>query len=363
MTTNYYYDGGRVIEECDGLDNDTLLATYVHGNGIDELLQAEYPIDSDQHPISGTYYFHENTLGSIYAVTDNNGVVVERYEYSIYGKVSFFDGPGTPISDSAIGNCYLFTGREYDPETGLFYYRARYYSPVLGRFINRDPMEDDNLSNLYAYVENDPINSYDPFGTDKWKGQINAGVLHADKLNGLKPEEKEPVKVPLPNPQPLKSPTPELPVVKCDKGAEYNIIYAAVRKAIELLENVPAKERNKCNLWQRTIWNLLRVAADESNRKHNRRENGEFEHWKYDAVNIFSGPAGLDKFWNHVVVVWQKGTNWKNGIMFEAYGGARTIPPTPFKGRRKKDKIRGFDYEPPVEPVPPQPYKWGEKYR
>ncbi|MFC1525052.1 RHS repeat-associated core domain-containing protein, partial [Planctomycetota bacterium] len=84
--------------------------------------------------------------------------------YDAYGNVSFYDGSGTPISQSAIGNDYLFTGRRYDPETGLYCYRARYYSPEMGRFLNRDPAEDDSLLNLYAYVGNNPVNRTDPWG-------------------------------------------------------------------------------------------------------------------------------------------------------------------------------------------------------
>ncbi|MFC1524961.1 RHS repeat domain-containing protein [Planctomycetota bacterium] len=157
IETYFYYDGARCIEERN--TGDTMIAQYVFGNGIDEVLTMERN--------SETYYYHENSLGSIYAVTTGTGGVVERYSYDAYGKPSFYDGSGTPIGGTAIGNRILFTGQEYDAETGLCYYYARYYSPEMGRFLNRDPAEDDLLLNLYAYVGNNPINFIDPFGTDR----------------------------------------------------------------------------------------------------------------------------------------------------------------------------------------------------
>lgn len=154
VTTQFYYDGVRVIEERDGPD--TLLSQYVFGNGIDEVLTMERN--------NQTYYYHDNTLGSIYALTDNNGEVIERYNYTAYGQVTITDAQGNAYSISQISNRFMFTGREYDAETGLYYYRARYYSAELGRFINRDPAEDDRLFNLYTYANSNPLKYKDPWG-------------------------------------------------------------------------------------------------------------------------------------------------------------------------------------------------------
>jgi len=75
------------------------------------------------------------------------------------------DKNGRIIDSSLTGNPFMFTGREYDSETGLYFYRARYYDPAIGRFISEDPIgfEGGDL-NLYAYVRNNPVNFSDPTG-------------------------------------------------------------------------------------------------------------------------------------------------------------------------------------------------------
>ena len=86
-----------------------------------------------------------------------NGALAERYAYSPFGQVN---APSHP----AIGNPYLFAGREFDSETGLYYSRARYYDPDMGRFLSTDPLGYADGMNLYAYVRNNPINSADALG-------------------------------------------------------------------------------------------------------------------------------------------------------------------------------------------------------
>jgi RHS repeat-associated protein len=112
-----------------------------------------------------TYYYHRDGLGSITEITDESGVIVERYEYDVYGAVTIFDGNGITLTASAIGNPYLFTARRYDSESGNYYYRARYYSPSLGRFLSQDPLGfEAGDYNLYRYAFNSPTNLTDPTG-------------------------------------------------------------------------------------------------------------------------------------------------------------------------------------------------------
>ncbi|MFA5795305.1 MAG: RHS repeat-associated core domain-containing protein [Candidatus Brocadiia bacterium] len=159
-TIRFYYDGARCIEERD--EAGTLLRQYVYGNNIDEVLQMTRYGTSQ----SWKYYYHDNSLGSIYALTDNTGAIVEKYSYTAYGETSIYDpsNPTEPPTKSTKGNRFMYTGREYDDETGFYYYRARYYSPTMGRFLQRDPLKNDTLLNLYAYVANNPINLIDPSG-------------------------------------------------------------------------------------------------------------------------------------------------------------------------------------------------------
>jgi len=112
------------------------------------------------------YYYHFDGLGSVVALSNNSGNVVERYGYDVFGE---------PNRVSNINNPYLFTGRNYDSETGLYYYRARYYSPTIGRFLQTDPIGYEDGLIWYAYCGNDPVNWNDPWGLDALLDQIENG--------------------------------------------------------------------------------------------------------------------------------------------------------------------------------------------
>jgi RHS repeat-associated protein len=162
QTNIYYYDVGRIIEELDGTG--ATQTTYTYGNNVDEVLTMDRG--------GQTYYYHQNTLWSPAAVTDSSATVQERYTYDAYGQVTVLDASYTPVPTnawgtphSAIGNPWLFTGRELEEETGLYFYRARYYDPGKGRFLQRDPKDYDDGPNLYMYVQDRPTRFVDPAGT------------------------------------------------------------------------------------------------------------------------------------------------------------------------------------------------------
>jgi RHS repeat-associated protein len=97
-------------------------------------------------------------MGSVVALSDDDGNIVESYSYDVFGK---------PNTESTIGNPFIFACRRYDNETGLYYYRARHYNPDIGRFLQADPIGYADGLNLYTYCGNNPLNYTDPYGLSK----------------------------------------------------------------------------------------------------------------------------------------------------------------------------------------------------
>ncbi|MBI1821017.1 MAG: IPT/TIG domain-containing protein [Nitrospirae bacterium] len=142
---DYQYDGNDIIAEVGG---GAVSANYLRSLKVDEPFIRQS---------SGNEFYHADALGSIMALTDASGVISTSYAYEPFGKT-------TPTGASS--NPFQFTGRENDG-TGLYYYRARYYSPSLQRFISEDPIGFRGGINKYSYVLNNPLRFYDPFGLDK----------------------------------------------------------------------------------------------------------------------------------------------------------------------------------------------------
>jgi len=162
----FVYDGWKLIEDYDGTGTED--AYYVQGPGDDEPLT--------RNPTLGqTSYYHQDGNGNVTAMTDASGNVIEHYAYDPFGNVTITGSTGTVLSGSSVGNRFLFTGREYIAEIGLYDYRNRVYSPGLGRFLQTDPIRfNAGDVNIYRYVWNSPVNEVDPYG--EWTGQIGIGV-------------------------------------------------------------------------------------------------------------------------------------------------------------------------------------------
>jgi RHS repeat-associated protein len=175
QTTVYVYDGWRAIAEyAGGASPASPERNFVFGAALDEVLV----MATGGH----TYYYHDDDLLSVQAITDETGALVETYRYDPYGKQVVMTGAGPVGSASTIGNPYMYTGQRADGETGLFYYKNRYYSAVEGRFVGRDPVgyEGSTSGNLYEYARGAPTVCGDPTGEAPSQQEIDEATRELD---------------------------------------------------------------------------------------------------------------------------------------------------------------------------------------
>ncbi len=153
--TVFVLAGAQVIQEY---TNNIRENTYVYASYVDE---PAVLINKNNEK----YFYHTNHLYSVKSLTDESGNIAESYNYSAYGKTIIYDAAGNELLESAIAQPYGFTSRRLDNETGLYYFRARYYDVDLGRFITKDPLGYvDGYSFYHSYfIPNDT----DPYGTSK----------------------------------------------------------------------------------------------------------------------------------------------------------------------------------------------------
>lgn len=146
-TSIFVYDRDNLVETVNGSGGK--VASYVQGHDIDE------PLAMDR---GGTVDFYEQDgLGSVTSLTAGNGTVAQSYTYDSFGN--------TTNSSGSLTNFFRYAGREFDTETNLYYYRARYYYPTTGRFLSEDPIHFHAGTNFYRYVNNNPVLLFDALGT------------------------------------------------------------------------------------------------------------------------------------------------------------------------------------------------------
>lgn len=195
---SYRYDpfGRRVAKTVDGK------TTYFHY--ADEGLVAELGTDGriihayswipgspwGSNPLVMTeenipYFYHNDHLGTPIKLTDKEGTVVWSAQYSTFGKAD--------ITQATVTNNLRFPGQYFDKETGLHYNQQRYYDPETGRYITADPIGLAGGINLYAYVQNDPVNAVDPTGLFSWLKFVGCMMGMSDRevraLRGAVPDE------------------------------------------------------------------------------------------------------------------------------------------------------------------------------
>ncbi len=197
-TTAFLYDGINVVQELSGSPL-APSANLLTGLGADEIFTRT---DS-----AGTRHLLTDALGSTLGLTDSFGTLLTEYTYEPFGN--------TIASGQANANPYQFTGRENDG-TGLYYYRARYYSPTFQRFISEDPIRFNGGMNLYAYVIGNPVSFTDPFGLDKNPPGRKPGKPSPPPKPPPPPPENDPPKPPdrPPDDEPP-IPRPKLPPGVC----------------------------------------------------------------------------------------------------------------------------------------------------
>ena len=141
---------------------------FIYGAGIDN------PIAY----ISGntTYYYHTDEIGSVVAMSNSSGQLVETYTYGPFGQ---------SYDSSSIGNPLRYAARRLDSETGHYYNRARYYEPKWGKFLQADPLGYQDGMNRYAYVGHNPVSFVDPMGTIAVGGGFSteSGMVSTDILD------------------------------------------------------------------------------------------------------------------------------------------------------------------------------------
>jgi RHS repeat-associated protein len=167
-STSFVYDKQNPVEELSGT---TVTASLLTGLGVDEYFQ--------RTDASGTVNYLTDAVGSTVALTSSTGALATQYSYEPFGNTTINGNSPNP---------YQYTGRENDG-TGLYYFRARYYSPTFQRFISEDPLGQAGGPNPYAYAMGNPISFYDRLGltpdiSDPDQDCLDAlATAHADRAS------------------------------------------------------------------------------------------------------------------------------------------------------------------------------------
>jgi RHS repeat-associated protein len=148
--TRYLYQGHNLAMVLDA--QDSVQTRFFYYPGVDQ----PYAMKTRAGAV---YYYVRDEQGSVVGMVDAAGGVANRYRYNPWGEAV--------LVQEAVANPLRYGAREYDAETGLYFNRARYYDPSLGRFASEDPLGLEGGVNKYAYVGNDPVDFLDPTGEQR----------------------------------------------------------------------------------------------------------------------------------------------------------------------------------------------------
>ena len=153
----FVYDGYKLTAVYDVLENNALRMTFAwQPDSVDLDVPVSMTCDGE------TYYYVTDGNKNVTALLDADGVRVVKYTYNPFGRILNSEGALAEI------NPFRFSSEYHDDETGLVYYNYRYYSPELGRWIKRDPIEEEGGVNLYAMVGNNSVTKTDYLGLKQY---------------------------------------------------------------------------------------------------------------------------------------------------------------------------------------------------
>jgi len=254
----YVMEGDRVIQE----NEEGSVKNFVWGAGIDELVGFETS--------GSSYHAHLDALWSVIALTDEDGDLVERYDYDPYGTCEATDMD----EGGLVGNPYLFTGRRLEEESGLYYYRARHYSSVMGRFLSRDPIgvwgDAGNFGNAYGYAGNNPLLNIDPLGLEETAITIGHLTIKAQSDDSLRKTMGD------------------LNILMSGKaayGPEINPLY---KTGFDLVKGAIEGKTNKDGVFCETVINVNRTGQNSSTDAFN---NTDACKERYRDDNSYVGPG------------------------------------------------------------------------